>query len=107
MSQPDPLADFFAADTAPAVDRGFRMAVMEKVAARRLRVELVLRSLATLLLLLGVALVSPVLQRFAQLLGQDLSQVLLVMLVAGTVAYLGHFWLTRQPILRLPRLRFF
>ena len=47
------------------------------------------------------------LQRFAQLLGQDLSQVLLVMLAAGVVAYLGHFWLTRKPVLRLPHLRFF
>ncbi|MDF1767444.1 hypothetical protein [Maricaulis sp.] len=107
MSQPDPLADFFAADAAPAVDRGFRMAVMEQVARRRLRVELALRSLATLLLFVGVALISPVLQRFAQLLGQDLSQVLLVMLAAGLVAYLGHFWLTRKPVLRLPHLRFF
>ncbi len=107
MSQPDPLADFFAEDAAPAVDRGFRTAVMERIARRRLRVELVLRGVATLLLLLGVALISPVLQRFVELLGQELSQVLLVMLAAGMVAYLGHFWLTRRPILRLPRLRLF
>ena len=105
--QSDPLADFFAAEAVPAVDRGFRTAVMERVARRRLHIELALRGVATLLLLLGVALVSPALQRLAKLLGEGLLAVTMIVLAASMIAWLGHVWLTRQPRLALPRLRLF
>ncbi|OLF77770.1 hypothetical protein AWH62_03610 [Maricaulis sp. W15] len=103
MDKTDPLADFFAADAAPANDRAFRTRVMERVARRRLRIELVLRLVAGCLLVLGLALVSPVLQSLADMLGQEMSMPLQVIAMAGGIAFLGHAWLSRT--INLPRLR--
>jgi len=105
MDKTDPLADFFAADTAPSVDRAFRTGVMERVARQRLRIELVLRLVVGCLLVLGLALMSPALQSLAGVLGQDMSTVLQVIAIAGGIAFLGHGWLTRT--IRLPRVHLF
>ena len=105
MDKTDPLADFFAADAAPANDRAFRTGVMERVARRRLRIELVLRLLAGCLLVLGLALISPALQIVADTLGQEMSAALQIIAIGGGVAFLGHGWVSRT--IRLPRLRLF
>ncbi|WP_323763173.1 hypothetical protein [Maricaulis sp.] len=105
MDKTDPLADFFAAETVPAGDRAFRTGVMERVARRRLRIELVLRLVAGCLLVLGLALVSPALQIIAETLGQEMSGVLQIIAIGGGIAFLGHGWVTRT--IRLPRLRLF
>ncbi|WP_291844684.1 hypothetical protein [Maricaulis sp.] len=107
MNTPDPLAGFFAADTPPAMDRVFRTAVMERVARRRFQIELALRCVATLCLLAGLALVAPVLQRLAGLLGRDLSEVLVILALSGGIAFIGHAWLTRAASFEWPRLRLF
>lgn len=105
MDKTDPLADFFAAETAPVADRAFRTGVMERVAQRRLRIELVLRLVAGCLLVLGLALISPALQSVANMLGQDMSVVLQFVAIGGGIAFLGHGWLTRT--ISLPRMRLF
>ncbi|WP_417486950.1 hypothetical protein [Maricaulis sp.] len=105
MDKTDPLADFFAAETVPSSDRAFRTGVMERVARRRLRIELVLRLVAGCLLVLGLALVSPALQIIAGTLGQEMSAALQIIAIVGGVAFLGHGWLTRT--INLPRLRMF
>jgi hypothetical protein len=102
METTDPLADFFTAEAAPTSDRAFRVGVMEKIARRRLRIELVLRLCAGLLLVIGLALMAPAVQGVAELLGRDMATVLPVVAVGIGTAFLGHAWLTRP--IALPRL---
>ena len=101
MTPTDPLAEFFADTPRAQPDRVFRAAVMERVARRRLRVELALRAVATLLLVVGLALLSPGLQLIAQGIGHGLAEVMFVLVPAGVVAALGRAWLVRRPVLRL------
>lgn len=102
MDKTDPLAGFFAAEAAPTVDRAFRVDVMEKIARRRLRFELLLRLCAGLLLVAGLALMAPAVQAVAELLRRDLASVLPVVAIGVGIAFLGHAWLTR--LITLPRL---
>ncbi|WP_300543276.1 hypothetical protein [Maricaulis sp.] len=105
MTGADPLNAFFRAGEAPAADARFRLAVMEKVALRRFRVDLALRLLAAALLLIGAVLLAPVLDGIAAALGGTLYDLFLVLGVAGLIAFAGHAWLTRT--IRWPALRLF
>lgn len=105
MSEHDPLAAFFEAGEAPAADPGFRTAVMEAVARRRLRLELAARLVAGCVLALAAVLLAPVFAPVAELFGVGLADVLIVLGVTGIVAFAGHYWLT-HPV-RLPALRLF
>ncbi len=55
MTDQDQLKVLFDADDAPAVDPSFRMAVMNRVAGRRLLIDLVVQG--ALMALLGIAFV--------------------------------------------------
>ncbi|MEA1942087.1 MAG: hypothetical protein U9P68_07580, partial [Pseudomonadota bacterium] len=60
MTDRDPLHAFFEAGDVPSADPGFRLSVMERVAARRLRVELAARLAAGALLAVLAFLMAPV-----------------------------------------------
>jgi hypothetical protein len=105
MTERDPLAAFFDAGDAPPADPGFRTAVMERVARRRLRLELAARLASGVLLVLAAMVLAPVFEPVAALFGAGLADVIVVLAVTGLVAFAGHYWLTRP--VRLPALRIF
>ena len=107
MTDRDPLQAFFAAGEVPSADPGFRLSVMERVAARRFRTELAARlAVCALLAVLAFAaapvaaeLVAP----FAHLLDARLALGALVLAVAAALA--GQALLSGR--LRLSPLRLF
>lgn len=83
-----------------AVDPAFRIAVMQRVAARRLRLELAARLVAVAALFVIAVLLAPVAGALAQPLGPVFNDIPAVLCLAGSAALAGYLWLTRR--IRLP-----
>ena len=90
MMKADPLKAFFEADAAPAVDPGFRMAVMERVARRRFQLELARAAVAGLAVFVALLLLRPLMLSLLLLLSTSFQQVLLVLGVVALVAFIAH-----------------
>jgi len=107
MTDRDPLQAFFEAGDVPSPDPGFRLSVMERVAARRLRVELAARLAACALLAWLALMLAPVaaelLAPFVRLFDDRLALGALLLAVAAALA--GQVLLSRG--VRLPRRRLF
>lgn len=107
MGDHDPLAAFFAAGEPAERDVRFRAAVMERIARRRLRLELLARLAAGLLAIIGLALLSPALERLAGALGGSLPGPILTVTAIVALALIVRHWMRhppRMPAVRLPRL---
>ena len=107
MTDRDPLQAFFEAGDMPPADPGFRLSVMERVAARRLRVELAARLAACALLAWLALMLSPVaadlLTPFVRLFDDRLALGALLLALAAALA--GRALLSRG--VRIPRPRLF
>jgi len=90
MRKADPLKAFFEADAAPAVDPGFRMAVMERVARRRLQFELVRAAMAGLAVFVTLLLLRPAMLSLLLLLAGPFQQALLVLGAVALAAFLAY-----------------
>jgi len=106
MTDRDPLQAFFEAGEVPSADPGFRLSVMERVAARRFRTELAARLAVCALLAVLAFVLAPVaadvLAPFAALLDARLALGALVLAVAAALA--GQTLLSRRLRLSMPRL---
>lgn len=106
MTDRDPLHAFFEAGDVPSADPGFRLSVMEKVAARRFRMELAARLAAGALLAVLALILAPVagdvLAPLVRLLDDRLALGALVLALVTALA--GHALLSRGLRLPLPRL---
>ncbi len=100
MTKPDPLKIFFEAGEAPASDRGFRTAVMERVARRRLQFGLARAALAALVVFAALQVLGPVILALLAGLSASLAGVVLVLGATGLAAFAGHYLATRT--VRLP-----
>ena len=100
MTKPDPLKSFFEAGDAPAVDTGFRTAVMERIARRRLQLGLARAALAGLAVFAALQLLGPVILTLVVGLSAPLAGVVLVLAATGLAAFAGHYLVTRT--VRLP-----
>jgi hypothetical protein len=100
MRETDPLKAFFDAGDVASADPAFRLRVVEAVARRRFRLELVTRLAISVLLLAGVALIAPTLgplagMVFAQLTG-SLGPVMLAFGITAAVA-ISCYWFVSNP----------
>jgi hypothetical protein len=97
MTERDPLQAFFEAGDVPATDPGFRLSVMEAVAARRFRLELAVRLAAGVVLLVLAVALAPVagdiVRSFAPLLDDTVAVVALAIAVVAALG--GQLWLMR------------
>jgi hypothetical protein len=107
MTDQDTLKALFKADEAPAVDPSFRMAVMNRVAGRRLALDLVVKG--TVMALLGTAFVLTAPLVSANLVGM-MSMPQNVYVALGGVAaltWVGRYVAMHRIRLSLPRLNLF
>jgi hypothetical protein len=106
MTGADPLKAFFDAGAAPRIDPVFRMGVMEKVARRRLLLELGVRALGILLAAVIVFVLSPSLVFVLEVLGDVPLEVYAALFMAGLVALAGQYLATHRIGFELPFARF-
>jgi len=96
----DPLIDFFEAPEAPARDATFRLSLMERVAKRRLQLELALASAFVVIAATCLWLVWPALSPSLSSVGQSILEPLAVLSFIAVVAFAGKWLATHR--LRLP-----
>ncbi|WP_417481548.1 hypothetical protein [Maricaulis sp.] len=90
MTKPDPLKAFFDADEAPAVDPGFRMAVMERVARRRLQLGLARAAVAGLVVFAALLLLRPVMVGLLVLLSGAFLEAMLMLGATALAAFAAY-----------------
>ncbi|WP_339745712.1 hypothetical protein [uncultured Maricaulis sp.] len=95
MTNTDPLKTFFEADDVPAADPGFRTAVMERVARRRLQFALARAALAGLVVFAILLLLRSLILTLVVGLSAALGEAVLVLAAIGLAAFAGHFLVTR------------
>lgn len=95
MTNTDPLKAFFEVGDAPVVDPGFRTAVMERVARRRLQLTLARAALAGLVVFAILLLLRSVIITLVAGLSAALGEAVLVLTAIGLAAFAGHFLVTR------------
>ena len=106
MAEQDPLKAFFDAGEAPAVDPAFKARTMDRIAQRRLRVELALRFVAGGLLVLGFMALAPTIALIGQgVFTPELTPAFLAVGLSLAIAWTGHYLINHS--IQLPRLRFF
>jgi hypothetical protein len=106
MAGVDPLKAFFDAGLVPSIDPAFRMGVMEKVARRRLVLDLGVRALGIFLAAIIMLVLSPSLVAVLEVLADVPLEVYAALFMAGLVALAGHFLATHRVGFTLPFTRF-
>jgi hypothetical protein len=89
MNADDRLQALFAQDEPPARDLGFTLAVMEKVARRRLMLSLAMLALPTLLAMLVLWAVAPAFQPLFESVAEGVWPAVPAAILAGFLALLS------------------
>ncbi|MBR9826098.1 MAG: hypothetical protein GYB36_09890 [Alphaproteobacteria bacterium] len=99
MRADDPLQAFFQAEETeqaiPAVDRVFKAELMSRIAARRFRVELLVRLVIGFALAIAIGTSLPVLSTAILQSPAEIGMVAISLVASGIVAFLGHAWISR------------
>lgn len=90
MSDAQNLESFFAAEDAPKRDAGFRIAIMERAARKRLSRALVREFAFFVAAALAFWFVAPILVMNVVAMGPALTTILTALLAVAVVAYAGH-----------------
>ena len=91
----DPVKAFFEAGEAPAIDRPFRAATMQRIARRRLQFELARAGLAGLAVFAALLLLRPVIIALVLSLPASLGEAGVVLAVTGLAVCGGYYLVTR------------
>ena len=99
----DPLMEFFEADDAPIRDAEFRLTLMERIAKRRLQLEL--GAQLGLVILLGVCLwlLWPALDAALLSVGRSITSATATLTLLGTLVFVGWWTTTHRLRIQLPR----